>query len=112
MADEKQVDRKIKFTQKAIDALPPGDAAGTWWSDLGNLYIIDVNRNTIVGGHCDLEKLSPLPLPVRDLEDDVRWNPSGNRRNSTGAKARSARAARGRGGIQSPDLPVESENVP
>lgn len=33
MADEKQVDRKIKFTQKAIDALPPGDAAGTWWSD-------------------------------------------------------------------------------
>ena len=34
-----------------------GGRGGRWWSDLGNLYIIDVNRNTIVRGHCDLEKL-------------------------------------------------------
>ncbi|MGA7991402.1 MAG: site-specific integrase [Thermoanaerobaculia bacterium] len=26
-------DRKRRFTQKIVDALPPGDAGGTWWSD-------------------------------------------------------------------------------
>jgi integrase len=28
------MDRKHRFTQKWIDALPPGEKQGTWWSDL------------------------------------------------------------------------------
>lgn len=30
---------------------------GRSWNDLGDLYIVDVNRNAIVRGHCDLGKL-------------------------------------------------------
>jgi integrase len=39
MAD---ADRRIRLTQKAVDALPPGTAAGTWWSDLETegLYVV------------------------------------------------------------------------
>jgi integrase len=33
---------RIRFTQKAVDTLPPGEAAGTWWSDTETegLYVV------------------------------------------------------------------------
>ena len=35
--------------------VPCGDR---FWSDLGNYYIVDLNRNTVVAGHCTPEGIA------------------------------------------------------
>jgi hypothetical protein len=53
-----RINRRLAPDGRQLKAYRQGlkyGAAARWWRDLGEYYIVDVNRNAIERGHVDLE---------------------------------------------------------
>ncbi|MGY8631848.1 hypothetical protein RAD15_05030 [Bradyrhizobium sp. 14AA] len=47
-----RINRKLKLEQQRMRSCR---RSSRWWGDLGNFYVVDLNRNAILGSHIDPE---------------------------------------------------------